>query len=95
MKNLYIDFDGVIMDTIPPLYEALKKHNVDPSSKDAQKVIAEFDFKTILKDENIINDAFEAIRDLLKCGKYNVSKEFDGKNYALSVDMYLSEDYLE
>lgn len=73
MKNLYIDFDGVIMDTIPPLYEALKKHNVDPSSKDAQKVIAEFDFKTILKDENIINDAFEAIRDLLKCGKYNVS----------------------
>lgn len=25
MKRLYIDFDGVVMDTIPPLYEALQK----------------------------------------------------------------------
>ena len=73
MKNLYIDFDGVIMDTIPPLYKALEENNVDPGSKDAQKIISTFDFKTILIDENIINDAFEAIRDLIKCGKYNIS----------------------
>ena len=74
MKNLYIDFDGVIMDTIPPLYKAIEENGVDlENAKEVQKVVAKFDFKTILIEENIINDAFEAIRDLIKCGKYNVS----------------------
>ena len=29
MRRLYIDFDGVVMDTIPPLYAALEKSKVD------------------------------------------------------------------
>ena len=27
MKNLYIDFDGVILDTLPPVYNLAKKLN--------------------------------------------------------------------
>ena len=74
MKNLYIDFDGVIMDTIPPLYKAIEENGVDlENAKEVQRVISKFDFKTILTEDNIINNAFEAIRDLIKCGKYNVS----------------------
>ena len=29
MKNLYIDFDGVILDTITPVYNLAKKLNLD------------------------------------------------------------------
>ena len=28
MKNLYIDFDGVILDTITPVYNLAKKLNI-------------------------------------------------------------------
>lgn len=74
MKNLYIDFDGVIMDTIPHLYKAMKDAGIDnKNNKEARPFIANFDFKTILIDENIINDSFNALRRLNKCGRYNVS----------------------
>ena len=74
MKNLYIDFDGVIMDTIPVLNKAIEDKGVSiKNDKEVQKIIADFDFKTILIDENIIADAFGAIRELIKSGKYNVS----------------------
>ena len=29
MKNLYIDFDGVILDTLPPVYDLARKLNID------------------------------------------------------------------
>lgn len=32
MKRLYIDFDGVVMDTIPELYDALEKSGTDVSN---------------------------------------------------------------
>lgn len=36
MKQLYIDFDGVILDTMTKSYEELKKENID--RKDEEKV---------------------------------------------------------
>ena len=29
MQKLYIDFDGVILDTIPIIYKRLEKENID------------------------------------------------------------------
>ena len=29
MRNLYIDFDGVILDTLPPVYKLAKQLNLD------------------------------------------------------------------
>ena len=46
MKNLYIDFDGVILDTIPPLYEYLESLNIEKSQSDkVQEAISKFNFK--------------------------------------------------
>lgn len=73
MKNLYIDFDGVILNTIPPLYEALEKAGIEPGTDEASEFFSKFDFKAILKDENIINDSINALRELNNCGKFNVS----------------------
>ena len=40
MKQLYIDFDGVILDTMTKSYEELKKENID--RKDQDKVMEFF-----------------------------------------------------
>lgn len=70
MKRLYIDFDGVILDTITKLYEIAKKENAD---KDSPEFYINFDFKKILKDENILNDGINCIQKLLDCGKFEIS----------------------
>ena len=38
MKQLYIDFDGVILDTMTRSYEELKKENID-----TYKLLSSFD----------------------------------------------------
>ena len=40
MKQLYIDFDGVILDTMTRSYEELNKRGID--LKDQEKVMAFF-----------------------------------------------------
>ncbi len=70
MKELYIDFDGVILDTIPHLYNA-----ADEAGKERHDVAfyATFDFKKILKDENILNDSINCIKRIIESKKFNVS----------------------
>ena len=38
MKNLYIDFDGVILDTMTKSYEEIEKNGID--KKEAMKLVA-------------------------------------------------------
>lgn len=73
-RRLYIDFDGVVMDTIPLLYNELEKHGV---SLDNEEKIAEtfrnFDFNEIIKDSNILNDSIECINKLLESNRFEIS----------------------
>lgn len=65
MKELYIDFDGVIMDTIPFLYNALEKSKININDEDAKrKFFAKYDFSKIINDDNILNDSITAIKKL-------------------------------
>lgn len=70
MKRLYIDFDGVILDTIRLLYEEAEKENVDKANPE---FYINFDYNSILKDEYILNDGINCIQKLLDCGKFEVS----------------------
>ena len=70
MKELYIDFDGVILDTIPHLYQAADEAGVERSDS---KFYETFDFKKILKDENILNDSINCIQKIIESKKFNVS----------------------
>ena len=51
MKMLYIDFDGVILDTIPVLYETAQKEGYEISDAEFYK---NFNYKEILKNKYII-----------------------------------------
>lgn len=70
MKRLFIDFDGVILDTIPLLYEEAKRQEYELNDSEFYK---NFNFKCILKDEYIINDAINAIHRLIKSNLFEVS----------------------
>lgn len=74
MRRLYIDFDGVVMDTIPLLYNELEKNNVSMDNEEQiRNIFSSFDFKKIIKDKNILNDSIECINKLLESKRFEVA----------------------
>lgn len=74
MKNLYIDFDGVICNTIEITYKMLDEAKIDKS--DIKKVTDFYeglDWASILESCEIINDAMDNIKKLMSSGKFNVA----------------------
>ena len=70
MKKLYIDFDGVILDTITILYQEAERQEYDKSDSEFYK---NFNYKCILKDKYIINDSINSIQKLIDSGKFDVN----------------------
>lgn len=78
MKNLYIDFDGVIMNTIEVTYDDLKEQGLDiKNPENAEKVrtfYSTIDWENLLnKKAEIINDGINCIKKIMKTNKFNVS----------------------
>ena len=70
MQKLYIDFDGVILDTITVLYEEAERQEYE---KNDPEFYMNFDFKSILKDKYIINDSINCIQKLIDSNKFDVN----------------------
>lgn len=73
-KQLYIDFDGVIMDTIEVTYKLIKDLNID--MKNEEKVTEFYvglDWKNLLSITPEINDAFECIQLLKDTNLFDIS----------------------
>lgn len=73
MKQLYIDFDGVILDTITKSYEDLKKMGINV--KDEEKVKEYFrnvNWKKLIEETDPINDSINEIKKICECKKFNV-----------------------
>ena len=70
--NLYIDFDGVILDTINPLYQKLKEDNV-PEEK-VKEFFVNYDWTKIIKDKYIINDSINCIQKIVQPFYFNSCK---------------------
>ena len=74
MKNLYIDFDGVICNTIEVSYKMLEEAGV---SLDDDKKVREFyrdlDWDFLLSKCENINDSMECIKKIMSSGKFNVA----------------------
>lgn len=74
MKRLYIDFDGVILDTIPLIYKRLMSNGIDPKwTNEANEFISKIDFNEIVKDKYILNDSIECIKKILDSNRFEVS----------------------
>jgi hypothetical protein len=74
MKNLYIDFDGVIMDTIKVTYDMVDRLEINREDFEKMSEFYEnLNWKKILSLTPIINDAFNNIKKLYECDKFNIA----------------------
>lgn len=74
MKELYIDFDGVILDTIAVSYEMLANNGIDP--KDFPKAnffFQQLDWRAFLKKCHPINQSIECIQKIIDSKKFSVA----------------------
>ena len=72
--DLYLDFDGVLVDTINVTYEMMRKLKIDiENDKDSvSKFYKELNWKELLNHINHINESFKHIRSMKKLGLYNL-----------------------
>lgn len=73
MKQLYIDFDGVILDTMTKTYKVLEESGID--KKDQAKVKEYFrnlDWKKLIAETDQINDSISEIKKICASKKFNV-----------------------
>ena len=74
MKNLYIDFDGVICNTIEITYKMLADEGIDIKEQDkVSEFYKNLDWKHVLNICDIINDGMNNIEKIMKSGKFNVA----------------------
>ena len=73
MQNLYIDFDGVIMNTIDVSYKMMEEANIDLNNRvDVEGFYRDLNWEMLLKESKEINNAWDNIRKLLDSEKFNV-----------------------
>ena len=75
MKNLYIDFDGVILDTITPVYKLAKKLNLDvkTQTKEIGLLYSKIDWETLIEESEELSNSITSIKKLKESGKFNIS----------------------
>lgn len=74
MKNLYIDFDGVILDTITTTYRIMEEMNITKEDLDAATVFFQsLDWKNVIAITDEINGSISCIRRIIDSNKFNVA----------------------
>ena len=72
MKDLYIDFDGVIYNSIDVSYKIAEEEDVNKDYESYLQFFKNLDCCTVLEKSEEINNAFECIRKIIDSGKFNV-----------------------
>lgn len=74
MKNLYIDFDGVIMNTIEITYQDMTNKNINQENqKEVRDYYKNLDWIQLLKKSKIINNGIECIEKIIESEKFEIS----------------------
>ena len=72
MKNLYIDFDGVIYNSIEVSYKIAENENLSKDYESHYQFFKNLDWCEVLEKSTEINDAFNCIKKIIDSGKFNV-----------------------
>jgi 5-methylcytosine-specific restriction endonuclease McrBC regulatory subunit McrC len=74
MRNLYIDFDGVIMNTIEITYQDMINKNINQENqKEVRDYYKNLDWIQLLKKSKIINNGVECIEKIIESEKFEIS----------------------
>lgn len=92
--NLYIDFDGVILDTNTPIYRELEKIE----SLNDEKILEFFEqypWGKLLSDDLIINDSINCLKKIIKSDKFNLAilTHVNSLNEAIAKINYLRQHF--
>lgn len=73
MKQLYIDFDGVILDTMSKTYKVLEESGIDKNDYDkVTEYFRNLDWKKLIEETDVINDSINEIKKICASKKFNV-----------------------
>lgn len=72
MIKLYLDFDGVILNTIDVTYNELQKRNIT-NRKDIDYYYKTIDWEKLIKECSEINNSITNIKRIIKSNLYDVS----------------------
>ena len=72
-KQLYIDFDGVIMDTINVTYRLIEEQGVNKTEEEVQNFYRNLNWKNLLSITPEISDAFNCIQKLKDSDLFDIS----------------------
>ena len=70
--NLYIDFDGVIYNTIDVSYKIAEEENITKDYESYYQFFKNLDWCAVLEKSEEINNAFDNIRKIIDSNKFNV-----------------------
>ena len=74
MKKLYIDFDGVILDSIKTTYDMMDEQGIDKyNPKEARAFYRVLDWNQALRNSHEINHSLDCIRQLIDSGQYEIN----------------------
>lgn len=73
MTNLYIDFDGVIVNSIEVAYKMADEKGINKDYESYLKFFKDLDWKGILEKSSEINDSFKCLRKIIDSHKFNVA----------------------
>lgn len=74
MKNLYIDFDGVLMDTITTSYRLLDEATIDKNNpEELLKFYQTLNWEEIIEVTPILNDSINRLRKIKASNRFNIS----------------------
>ena len=70
-RDLYIDFDGVVLDTLTQLYrDAEFYYGPNLTEKEMKDFCSGYNWNKVIVDENIINKSIEAIQLIIDSKKF-------------------------
>ena len=74
MKNLYIDFDGVLVDTITTSYRLLDEKNIDRNNvEEVRSFYQALNWEEMIEVTPIINDSMVRLKRIVDSKRFNVS----------------------
>ena len=73
MKNLYIDFDGVVANTIDITYQMARENGIKEDYTNYLQFFQTLNWHDILSKCQPINNSYEEIKEIIDSGKFNVA----------------------
>ena len=74
MRKLYIDFDGVILDTIPVIYKRLEKNQIDVTDEASLVQFYEnLEWKSLIQEASEIHHSIACIKKIIASQKFDVA----------------------